>query len=88
MKERLFSVSLFGLVALVAYDPGGEAVSLSPEGWPKGELETYLELGSARQTQPTRGGGGQQDDRGHYDRDVRARRLRGLVAGLVRPWTP
>ncbi len=52
MKERLFSVSLFGLVALVACDPGGEAVSLSPEGWPKGELETYLELGSARQTNP------------------------------------
>ncbi len=52
MRVRASALSLFGLVALVACDPGGEAVSLSPEFWPAGELETYLELGSVRQLSP------------------------------------
>ena len=49
MRERILVLSLMGLVALVACDPGGEASSLSPAVWPDGELEMYLELEGTRQ---------------------------------------
>ncbi len=52
MREPIFALSLLGLVAWVACDPGGGAVSLSPETWPAGELDAYLELESARQPSP------------------------------------
>jgi gamma-glutamyltranspeptidase/glutathione hydrolase len=52
MRQRASAFSLLGLVALVACDPGGEALSLSPALWPEGELQTYLELESTRQLEP------------------------------------
>ena len=52
MRERMSVLSLVGLVALVACDPGGEAFSLSPALWPDGELEMYLELEGTRQDRP------------------------------------
>jgi gamma-glutamyltranspeptidase/glutathione hydrolase len=52
MRQHYSGFSLFGLVVLVACDPGAAAVSLSPTTWPAGELERYLEMGSARQPSP------------------------------------
>ena len=52
MRARQTTLSLFGLVALVACDPGGGAVSLSPVGWPAGELEAYTQMGQVRQSSP------------------------------------